>query len=447
VQVEAEYFTPFQMHASFGPSCAVADVRVAPDPVTGVQATVWSQTQGVYPLRRAVAGLLGYTDERAVHVIYEEGAGCYGHDGADDVAGDAALLSRACGKPVRVQWSRQDEHGWEPLGPAMVHTMKGGVSGDSIVAWDHTVNTPPHNSRPSGVNGGSLIAGMLIGQMPNQLGAATGTNSGTRNAPLNYTFPNRLRNNSVNSFVNAGPGSRVPAAPLTWKFLRSTALRSLGGFSNSFANESFLGELAAAAGLDDLEVRLDHLGDPRAIAVVEAVRPAWNARPVGTPGVGAGLAFQRYETIEAYVAAYVEVTVDVATGVITVPRVVVAHDCGLIINPDGLINQIEGNVMQGVSRTLYEEVHFNASTVTTTVWNLNPPFVMSPQYTVLRFDQAPTVETILIDHPTQPAWGAGEPAIGALGGAISNAVYHAVGVRLRSLPMTPPKVLAALAAL
>jgi CO/xanthine dehydrogenase Mo-binding subunit len=362
-------------------------------------------------------------------------------------------MSQAAGRPVRVQWSRQDEHGWEPLGAGMVHAMEGGVSGASIVAWDHTVYSPTHNSRPNGTNGGSLIAGMLVGMLPATLASAAGTNATTRNAPVNYTFSNRLTQRAVRSFVTQTNGSangtsdRAPATPLTWKLPRSTALRSLGGFSNTFANESFLGELAAAANLDDLQVRLDHLSDPRGRAVVEALQPVWAARPLGIDGTGAGIAFGRYETIEAYVAAYVEVTVDRTTGVIRVQHAVVAHDCGLIINPDGLRNQIEGQVMQAASRCLKEEVQFSAKGVTSVQWERNPQFgVVAQQYPVLAFNEAPTVEVILIDRPHDVAWGAGEPSIGVVGGAIGNAVFRAVGVRLRSLPMLPAKVLAALAA-
>ncbi|MEO6126277.1 MAG: molybdopterin cofactor-binding domain-containing protein [Ilumatobacteraceae bacterium] len=197
--------------------------------------------------------------------------------------------------------------------------------------------------------------------------------------------------------------------------------------------------MAAAAGLDDLGVRFAHLTDPRAIAVVEALRPAWLTRPQGIDGVGAGLAFHRYEVVEAYVATDLEVTVSRTTGLIQVGKVVVAHDCGLIINPDGLRNQIEGNVVQAISRTLKEEVQFDARGVTSTVWERNPQFsVYKMQYPVLKFNETPiSIETILIDHPEKVAWGAGEPAIGIVGGAIGNAVFHAIGLGMRSLPVLP----------
>ncbi|MPZ62154.1 MAG: molybdopterin-dependent oxidoreductase [Propionibacteriales bacterium] len=442
IQVEASYFTPFQMHAAMGPSCAVADVRSQPDRETGVRATVWSSTQNVYNLRDSVASLLGLPSG-SVRVIYEEGAGCYGHNGADDVAGDAALLSEAAGRPVRVQWSRQDEHGWEPLGPAMAHDLRGGVTNGEVVAWEHITSTPTHVSRPN-ANPGTLIAGALTGTLPSPLPNSSG-NTGTRNGPVNYTFPNRrVIGKLVRSFETTGETSGTPAAPLRYRFMRSTALRSLGGFSNSFANESFLDELAAASGADPLELRLRSLDDPRAIAVVEALSEVWAARPSGGDGAGAGIAFQRYEAEFAYVAAYAEVTVDADSGAIRVPRVVVAHDCGLIINPDGLRNQIEGNVIQGIGRTLKEEVHFDARGVTSVVWEQNQ-FNPTPQYPVLRFSEVPDIEITLIDRPHEPAWGSGEPAIGCVPGAIGNAVFAATGVRIRTLPMTPARVLDALA--
>jgi CO/xanthine dehydrogenase Mo-binding subunit len=440
-RVEASYFSPNQMHASVGPSCGVADVRRTPDRETGVQATIWSGTQDVYSLRDSVSSLLGLPVE-SVHVIYEEAAGCYGHNGADDVAADAALLSQAVDRPVRVQWSRQNEHGWEPVGPAMAHDMRGGVTDGEVVAWEHIVCTPTHNSRPNS-NPGTLIAGSLTGSLPAALPNNPG-NTATRNGPVTYAFPNsRTIGKLVRSFETTGPSSGTPQAPLRYRFLRSTALRSLGGFSNSFANESFLDELAAAGGVDPLELRVRSLDDPRAVAVVEALRDTWAARPPGGDGVGAGLAFQQYETEFAYAATYAEVEVDAETGVIRVRRVVVAHDCGLIINPDGLRHQIEGNVMQGVSRTLKEEIHHNARGVTSVVWEQNE-FNPTPQYSVLRFSEAPDVESVLIDRPEQPAWGAGEPAIGTLPGAIGNAVFAATGKRIRTLPMTPDRVLEAL---
>ncbi len=438
-QLDATYFTPFQMHGSMAPSCAVADVRSAPD-ATGIQATVWSSTQGVYPLQGAIAQLLELPIS-TVRVIYMEASGCYGHNGADDVAADAALLSRAVGQPVRVQWMREDEHGWEPLGPAMVHQMRGGLNASgAVAAWEHSVFTPPHTTRPSG-NAGLLLAGQALGFLPPPLPPAR-PNLGTRNGPVTYTFDNdRYTGHHVQFFATL-PGSREPATPLTYTLLRPSALRTLGGFSNTFANESFMGELAAAAGADPLAFRLRHLNDPRAVAVLQAMaeQAGWTESLSPAPsGIlrGRGIAFLRYETNEAYVVAYTEVEVNPTTGSVHVNRVVVAHDCGLIINPDGLRNQIEGNVIQGISRTLKEEVHFDSQGVTNLLWSSGPD-------PVIHFKEVPSIEIVLIDHPRQPAWGAGEPTIGAIPAAIGNAIFDAARIRLRTLPFTPARVLAAL---
>lgn len=442
VTAQASYFTPFQMHGAMGASCGVADVRATPDGATGIQATVWSGTQDVYALRGSVASLLGMPVD-SVQVIYQEAAGCYGHNGADDVAADAALLSQAVGRPVRVQWSRQNEHGWEPLGPAMAHDLRGGITNGEVVAWEHVLFSPTHNSRPNGTLAGTLLAGTLTGSLPATLPSNPDDTAG-RNSPVIYNFTNNhLVGNMVRSFETTGPASGAPAAPLRYRFMRSTALRSLGGLSNSFANESFLDELAVAGGVDPLQLRLRSLDDPRATAVLNALADTWAARPRGGNGTGAGIAFHQYEVLYTYVAAYAEVSVDAATGTIHVQRVVVAHDCGLIINPDGLRNQIEGNVVQGVSRALKEEVQFDQRGVTSVVWE-ESTFNPTPQYSVVRFNEVPAIDVILIDHPEQPAWGAGEPAIGIIPAAIGNAVFAATGARIRTLPMTPSRVLDAL---
>jgi CO/xanthine dehydrogenase Mo-binding subunit len=436
--LHATYFTEFQMHGALAPSCAVADVKSAPD-ATGIRVTIWSGTQGPFPLQGAIADLLNIPVSQ-VRVIYVEAAGCYGHNGADDVCADAALLSQFVGRPVRVQWTRQDEHGWEPLGPAMAHQMNGGLDGSGgVAAWEHIVYTPTHNTRPS--SAGGLLAAQEYGILPPALPNAP-TNAGTRNAPINYTFVNsRLIGKHVRIFATVGTG-RTPAAPLVNTLLRPSALRSLGGFSNTFANESFMDELASASGQDPLAFRLRNLSDPRAIAVLNAMaqQAGWS-QPLAsaTNGLlrGRGLAFLRYETVETYVATYAEVQVNPATGAVQVTRVVVAHDCGLIINPDGLRNQIEGNVIQGISRTLFEKVSYDGNGVTSVVWT---------SYPVLHFtDVPPSVEIVLINQPTQPAWGAGEPTIGTLSAAIGNAVFNATGARLRTLPMSPDVVKAALA--
>ncbi len=320
--------------------------------------------------------------------------------------------------------------------------MEAGITAGELVAWHHRLYALTANSRPGSNNAGTLLAGQFKGLLPADLPNNSNNSSG-RNAPVTYEFANRLTDAKlVKSFVTTGPTSRVAAAPLTHKFLRSTALRSLGGFSNSFANECFLDEVALAAGQDPLQIRLDALaGDPRAHAVVAALQSAWDSRPAGGNGTGAGLGFQQYEEENAYAAAYAEVTVS-ESGKIRVTKVVVAHDCGLIINPDGLRNQIEGNVIQGISRTIHEEVAYTADRVTSTVWQPAPPFNAPPQYEVIRFNEVPEIECILIDRPNEPALGAGVPTIGTIGGAVGNAVFAATGKRIRRLPMTPELVLA-----
>jgi CO/xanthine dehydrogenase Mo-binding subunit len=436
--VSASYFTPFQMHASLGPSCAVADVRTAEQ-----RASVWSSTQGPFPLRGALSVLLGMP-EASIRVIYVEGSGCYGHNGADDVAAEAALISKLVGKPIRLQWTRAEEHGWEPLTPAMVHNMRGGVTGASCMAWEHSVYSPTHNSRPSLGGAGNLLPMQSLGAAPADA-PALGANTITRNAPVTYSFANnRLIRNFVKSF-NLVPGTRKAALPLSWSLPRTSALRGLGGFSNSFANESFMDELAKKANADPLAFRLQHTSDARAAAVMQAAaeRAGWG-RALPAPrgfAAGRGIGFLRYETVEAYVATVVVVLVNKKTGSVQVTRVVVAHDCGLIINPDGLRSQIEGNVIQGISRTLKEEVTYSGDRVTSTAWDDKPGEL---GYSVLDFDEVPDIDIVLIDRPTEPAWGAGEAAIGCLPGAIGNAICNATGARVRSLPMTPAVVKAAL---
>lgn len=408
-RVSASYCTPFQAHASIGPSCAVADDD-------GETVTVWCSTQGVYPLRGALADLLGLPEER-VRVIHREGAGAYGQNGADDVAADAAVLARDLRRPVRVQWSRADEFAWEPKGPAMAMDLRGGLDATgAIVAWDYEGWTPSHANRPR--RAADFIAGRLMGAPePPPRGFFLG---GDRNAPTNYTLPNE----------------RVTMRLLAREPLRVSSLRSLGAFANTFANESFMDELAAAAHTDPLAFRLRALDDPRARAVVEAAgrRAAWGeALPAGE---GRGIAFTRYENIEAYVAAVAHVAVDAASGAVRVRRVTVAHDCGQIINPDGVRNQIEGNVIQSLSRALKEEARYDAAGVTSLDWETYP---------IIRFSEVPEIEIELIDRPDQPPLGAGEPAGVVIAPAVANAIYAATGARLRQLPCTPARVREALA--
>ena len=403
-RLTAIYAQPFQAHASIGPSCAVADVQAD-------RAVIWSNSQGVFPLRGALAELLEMSPDQ-VQVIHAEGAGSYGHNGSDDAAADAAILSQAVGKPVRVQWSRQDEFAWEPYAPAMVMEVRGGLDKQGhVIAWDYGVWTPSHTNRPRGK--GQLLAGQLIhgGRAPRPQWFG----GGDRNAPTNYDFANQ----------------RVTAHWLTGLPLRTSSMRTLGGAANTFANESFMDELATAAQVDPLEFRLRHLSDPRAIAVLRAAaeRSGW-----GTPlpgGQGRGLAFAQYENDVAYVATVAHVQVDQDSGALRVLRIVTAHDCGLIINPDGLRNQIEGNILQSLSRALYEEVTFDESHITSIDWDTYP---------ILKFSDVPEVNVVLINQPDQPAVGAGEPATITTAPAIANAIYNAIGARVRQIPLTPQRI-------
>jgi len=411
--LNATYHWPYQLHASIGPSCAVADVK-------SDGATIWSSTQGAHQLRPTIAQLLGISSAE-VRVIYTEAAGCYGHNASDDAAGEAALLSQAVGRPVRVQWTRQDEHGWEPVGPAMVMEVRGALDADgNVIAWDFQGWTPTHSSRPNG-SAGSLLAGQLAGKAPGKAGQS----GADRNANHTYNFRN---NRVVVHWLGSSP-------------LRASALRGLGSPQNTFANESFMDELAFAAGADPLEFRLRQLDDARAKTVLQAAarRADWKNRPAAQkPGmkVGRGLAFVRYERTEAYVAAVADVEINPADGALQVARVVVAHDCGLIVNSDGLRNQIEGNVIQATSRALKEEVKFDRRRITSLDW---------ASYPILRFPEIPEVLVELIDRPDQPSVGAGEATTSAVPAAIANAIFNAAGIRLRDVPFTPERIKAALA--
>ena len=404
VRIRARYRQPFQAHASIGPSCAVADVR--PD-----RAVIWCSSRGVYPLRDELAELLQMQADK-IRVVYAEGAGSYGHNGSDDAAADAALLSQVVGAPVRVQWSREDEFAWEPFAPAMEMEVRGGLDQKgNVLALAYEVWTPSH------VSGEPLLAEELKSgrrsEPPDWMGG------GERNAPTNYTIPNQ----------------RVKVHWLSGLPLRTSSMRSLGGAANGFANESFMDELAAAARVDPLRFRLRHLNDPRAIQVVKsaAEHADW-----GTPlasGEGRGIAFAQYENEVAYVATVAEVRVDTATGQVQVKRIVIAHDCGLIINPDGLRNQIEGNVIQSTSRALKEQVTWEGTHVTSLDWD---------SYPILKFSEVPDVQIVLINRPDEPGVGAGEPATVTTAPAIANAIFAACGARLRSIPFTPKRVRAAL---
>jgi len=412
----ASYRRPYQMHASIGPSCAVAQC------IDG-KYTVWTHSQGVYPLRKALAEMLGVPKEN-VRCIHAEGAGCYGHNGADDVAADAALLARAMpGRPVRVQWMREDEHAWEPYGPPMICSVKASLdAGGNIEEWQFEVWSNSHSSRPGAA--GDLLAATQLAQPftptpPKPLPLPEG--GGDRNAIPLYTLPNAR---VVYHFL-----PRMP--------LRVSALRGLGAYCNVFAIESFMDELAGAAGIDPVVFRLRHMSDARARDVIRlaAGKFGWNHWR-RRPGRGRGFAFARYKNLAAYAAMAFEVEVVRDSGLVRVVRAVAATDSGEAVNPDGIRNQIEGGILQSSSWTIAEEVNFDRTRVTSRDWGTYP---------ILRFPQMPdSVEIHIIDRPGQPFLGTGEAAQGPAAAAIANAVADATGVRFRDLPLSPERVRAAL---
>ncbi len=414
--LRAVYTRPFQLHASIGPSCAVAQLAEG-------KYTVWTHSQGVFPLRAALAELLG-TPKENIRCIHTEGSGCYGHNAADDAAADAALLARACpGRPVRVQWMREDEHGWEPFGPPMRAEAQAALDADGrIAAWQYEVWSAPHNARPG--KAGNLLAATHLEKPfapppPKPIPQPEG--GGDRNAIPYYVLPNAR---VVHHFQ---PGA----------ILRTSALRSLGAYCNVFAIESFMDELAAAAKADTVAFRLRHLDDARAVEVVKtaAARFGWDGwrRPDPRHGRrGRGFAFARYKNLAAYCAIAVEVEVARDTGWVRIVRAVAAVDCGEVVNPDGVRNQIEGGIIQSASWTLLERVRFDANQVLTRDWG---------GYPILRFGQVPDrIEVHLVDRAGQPFLGTGEAAQGPAAAALANAVFDACGLRLRDLPLDRARV-------
>jgi len=409
--VEADYFRPYIAHASIGPSCAVA---IESDG----QLTVWTHSQGVYPLRDALAKVLRFPEDK-LRVIHVDGAGCYGHNGADDAACDAALLARALpGRPVRVQWMREDEFAWEPFGPAMSFRARGAVDEEGrITNWSYELWSPPQSSRPS-ARRATLLGGTHVAS--ESTGDSAPGRRGSGGADRNSVPLYRLGQH------------RIVAHMLSDVLVRVSALRGLGAFGNVFAIESFMDELAHAAKRDPLAFRLDHLEDERATVVLNAVarQAGWeNGR--APEGRGRGLAFARYKNSATYAAIVAEASADRTTGEIHVERAWAAVDAGRVVNPDGLRNQIEGGMVQAASWTLREEVRFEGERIAGVDWS---------GYPILSFEEVPQVEVELIDRPDQPSLGAGEAAQGPMGAAIANAVFDATGIRLRDLPLSPEKL-------
>jgi CO/xanthine dehydrogenase Mo-binding subunit len=422
-KLEASYQWPFQAHATMGPGCAVADVKGA-DGLT----TVWTGAQKPHALQKGLAQMLRVPEDQ-VRVVWVEAAGSYGRAGDEDVAADAALLSQAAGKPVRVQWSRADMTAWGGKGPAVIVDLAAALGPQGVVtaleltsrAFSGTEIIPQPNTA------GNMLAAQLIG-MPN-------TNPGEEyvqwgGSTYAYTIPNVHVTGHI-------------IAPLyeSQSPLRTTHLRDPNGPAGTFAGESFMDELAAAAGADPIEFRLRHTADPRAHAVLRAVaeRVKWDTRPspkrAGSVPISTGRGIALALRGGTYVATVAEVEVDARTGVVRVKRLVCAHDCGLIVNPGALRGTVQANLIQSLGRTLKEEVTFDQTHVTSVDWKT---------YEVARWSDVPEVEVILLNHPEIAPSGAGEPSSRPTPAAINNALFDATGVRLRRVPLTPDRVKAAL---
>jgi nicotinate dehydrogenase subunit B len=438
--VKSTYYHPYQMHGSMGSSCAVADVQ-------GEKATIWSPTQGVWYQKSTAAMVLGLKPEN-LHVIFRRGSGCYGLNGADTVTYDAALLSQAVGKPVRVQLTRKDEMAWENYGNAFVMEERAGLDAQgNIVAWDHEAWSPTLGNRPGPGTPGNVITGMLAGFQPDAF------------TPRAAAEPRGFNNgsNGVPSYMAGGVGGASHGTG-TIKSERALIhnvpspfwtgpLRSPARLQNTFAHEGFMDELAARVKADPVAYRMRHLKDPRLIDVVKEVAKAanWETRPSPRLGnrrngiaAGRGMACVLYEGDNGYSALVAEVEVNQDTGKVTVKRMVVCNDVGPVSNPDGLRNQIEGGALQGMSRALLEEVTWDDQKVTSFDWRT---------YRTLPVGfEVPKIETVLLDRPDEEATGAGETSITVAAAAIGNAIFDATGARLRQIPFTAERVKAALAA-
>jgi len=411
----ASYRWPIQSHASMGPSCAVADIRDG-------GGTVWTASQGTHRLRQTLAQLLGL-DVAKLRLIYKDGSGSFGGNGNDDAAFEATLISRELGRPVRLQWMREDDLGWDPKGPPQLLDLRAALdSAGEVLAWETVAMVPQNNPAPTGT---PLIAAVAAGLVEDK-GMSSGLTS--LNADPPYLFAN----------------ARTDIKWLATTPLRPSALRAPGKIGNVFAVESFIDEICAQTGADPLAFRLRRLKDPRAIEVLTRAGEmmAWKPRMTQADRSGAvlrgrGISYMRYKQAENYVAMGMEVEVERGSGHVRVTRVVCAHDCGLMINPDNVRAQIEGSIIQTISRTLLEEVKFDTGRVTTTDWS---------SYPILAFPDVPKLEIALIDRPHERALGVGEASTAPVAAALGNAVFDATGLRLRAVPFTPERVKAAFAA-
>ncbi len=409
--VKATYDFAIHTHGSIGPSCAVAEY------VDG-KLTCWSASQQTHLLRKQIAMMLSMKPEE-VRCIYIEGSGCYGRNGHEDAAADASLIAKETGLPLRVQWMRQDEHGWDPKGPPTLFDYSAALDAQGNVAgWQSEVFIP---DRPKDI---------AVALLPAELAGLPTDASHPGNVQASLAIPY--------TFANI----RATAHWLSETPFRPSWIRTPGRMQNTFGNESFIDEIAMATGADPFEFRLKNMKDPRGAELLQALMElaAWKPRNVrsavtGDVARGSGLAYVKYELVRTYVGGVADVEVDLKTGKVRVIKFYVAHDCGQIINPDGLRNQIEGNVVQTVSRTLIEELKFDRSRVTSVDW---------VTYPILKFPDVPEVAIRLMERQTEKPWGAGEPTAAIVPAAIANAVFNATGARLRSVPFTPDKVQGAL---
>jgi nicotinate dehydrogenase subunit B len=410
-KVSADYSRPFQAHASMSPATAIAHKR-------GNRLTVWTHSQGVYPLRGAIAKIVGL-HEKDVRCIHAQAAGCYGHNGADDAACDAALIAMHIeGRPIRLQWMRSDEFLGEPYGSAMSMQIEAGIDASgTIIDWSYDVWSGTHSSRPRGakVAGGVFAARQIADPLPlpplTDVGPPRG--GGDRNAVPLYTFANqRITKHLVRNMP-----------------LRVSALRSLGAYANVFGIESFMEQIAHAQGEDPIDFRIRHLADPRAIDVLNKLREQISAADMlpAAPPAGVGIGMARYKNSGAYCAVAMRVSADPKSGDIKLDHAVCAVDAGMAVNPDGIINQIEGGLIQSASWTLKEQMRFGRNGVQSTDW---------ASYPILTFAEVPSVDVALIDRPDEPPLGAGEAAQGPTAAAVANAAAQATGDRVRDLPLT-----------
>ncbi len=441
--MRSTFLHPYQMHGSLASSCAVVDVQ-------GGQATIWAATQNVFALRSTMAMMLGVTPE-AVRVAFRRGSGCYGLNGVDAAAFDAALLSQAVGKPVRVQLTRKDEMAWENYGTPFVIDQRVGLDDKgTIIAWDTVSWTASRGGRVGAATPGNVVTGFLTGFQPAAF-APRGP------APATAPFNDQ---NSAPAYVTGcvggtcdGKGTVASERAIVhriWSPFFTGPLRAPSQLQNTFAHESFMDDLAAKVNADPVAYRLRHLRDPRLIDCVNAAAKAatWTTRPATRPArrrtgvvTGRGFASVAMEAgtpTNGWVAMVADIEVNQDSGNVVVKRLYIAHDCGPVSNPDGLRNQLEGAALQGMSRALREEVTWDHEKITTADWRTYPSLSLG--------NEMPVIETVLLNRPDQPATGAGETTTALIAAAIGNAIFDATGTRLRQLPFTSVRVKAALAA-